>query len=288
MQLNCLASNEPNYSQCLTDANDSEDVNGPTILLSYGGEEYKKNPLADFMYFVPLISPVSVTSETSKHNQQIGYVISSERKTTDDSFYASCEFRMMGEGSHINEFDHEETIERNKKNVKEGDQIKNILDYIKFQGEGYGKIEITGNITDSVKTVTMVEVHFNTRNSRSPVIVGLYSVKMVNGEYTYKNSYATKVARVNTLVFERSRTTPKMQIKIDSVGSSEESLGLMANIIGRIANFFINPIEISKVGNEEMLKLGLALYEGKSKFTFPKATNLKVIKKKEGSDKSLQ
>jgi hypothetical protein len=249
--------------------------NGPTIQLCCKG---KKEPIANFMYFVPLISPVSVTSETSKNSNQSGYAISCEEsETKKDSFFKSCEFRMEGKGSHINNFDHKEMIERNKKDVDDGAPIKNILGYIKFEGEGYGKIEIYGEIDNGAKTVTRVDVHFDARSDKSPVTAGLYSVKSVNGKYEYENSYNPKVARINALIFRKSPTTPKMQIDLAAVGSSEESLGFWARITGKIANFFIDPIEITELGNEEMLKLGLALYEEKAEFTFPKAKNLKAV-----------
>jgi len=260
IQFNCLAS----------DKNEK----GPTIQLCCKG---KKEPLANFMYFVPLISPVSVTSETSKNTSQSGYVISCKKpEIKKNSFFASCEFRMEGEGFHINNFDHKEMIERNEKDVSKGAPIKNILDYIKFEGEGYGRIEIMGNIDKSAITVTRVDVHFNARGSKSPVIAGLYSVKSVNGKYEYENSYNSKVARINALIFRKSPTIPKMQINLAAVGSSGKSLGAMAGITGKIANLFIDPIEITELGNKEMLALGLALYEEKAEFTFPKAKNLKA------------
>ena len=43
---------------------------GPTIRLHYGRTDGPGNAIADFMYFVPLISPERVTVVTSKGNTQ--------------------------------------------------------------------------------------------------------------------------------------------------------------------------------------------------------------------------
>ncbi|HBG25559.1 MAG: hypothetical protein A2Y10_05095 [Planctomycetes bacterium GWF2_41_51] len=255
---------------------------GPTIYLCCRDTNNQTNLLSDFMYFVPLISPVDVTNEKSENNQQIGYVISCTKDSKKKSFKSSCEFRMEGQGSNLNDFDKEGMIERNKKNVKEGDDIKNILDYIKFNGEGYGKIDIFGDIENGEEVVKKVVVHFNARGSQSPVYAGLYSVKSENGNYSYDNKYDTKVARVNTLTFVENQDIPKMDIKVASVGKDEESLGILQGIIGSIANLVIQPFEITQIGNDEMLRLGLALYNEQKKFTFPKAENL-IPKSEQGN-----
>lgn len=247
---------------------------GPAIFLCCYETNEKANPLADFMYFVPLISPVQVTNERNENNQQIGYVISCAKNTKKNSFNAACEFRMEGQGSNLNDFDKQGMIERNKKNVKKGEPIKNILDYIKFLGEGYGKIEITGDIENGEEIVQKVIVHFNARGAKSPVYAGLYSVKQVNGNYSYENKFDTKVARVNTLTFVRGEEIPRMDIKVAAVGKGEESLGIVEGLVGAIANLVIQPFEITQIGNDEMLRLGKALYDEEKQFTFPKAENL--------------
>ncbi len=99
---------------------DNKQEKGPTIFLCCYETNEKTNPLADFMYFVPLISPVQVTNEQSANNQQIGYVISCTKETKKSSFHTVCEFRMEGQGSNLNDFDKEGMIERNKKNIKKG------------------------------------------------------------------------------------------------------------------------------------------------------------------------
>ncbi|MCE5340663.1 MAG: hypothetical protein LLF92_05990 [Planctomycetaceae bacterium] len=257
---------------CIVLAQDEPNQFGPTVSLVCN----KPNPLNEFMYFVPLISPVEVTNQRSEDNKQVGYVTSYQRQINADSFTVSCEFKMEGQGYNINNFDKKAMIARNEKNVKNGKPIRNILDYIKFNGEGMGRIDVWGTISNKVRTVTRVEVHFNVGEAKSPVYAGLYSVEPNNGKYLYENRYGMKVARVNTLIFTKDGDVPRMDIKVDAVGTMEDEMGIMGCIIGVIANMIIQPLEISKIGNDEMLKLGLALSENKETFTFPKARNLIV------------
>jgi len=270
----CKGSDGTAYGQLECD-NVSEDSNGPTIFLDCSKDPAKRNPIPAFMYFVPLISPVSVDSEASLDSQQRGGLISCKRKSDSKSFYVSCEFQMQGKGSHKNTFDSAEMIKRNTRDLKEGEPLRNILGYIKFEGEGYGRIDVTGKIVGSTEIVTKTNVYFNNRWPKSPVTIGLYSVKLVDGEYKYENRYNEIIARVNTLTFKKSEEIPKMGIRIASLRSAEGSDGIWGSIKGAIANLFIKPLEVDKVGNDAMLDLGYALLKKKPTFTFPKAKNLK-------------
>src|SRR5712664_3591914 len=49
---------------------------GPTIGLDYGRDKSPGNPVASFMYFVPLISPEPVSSSTSPGSTQAARVLS--------------------------------------------------------------------------------------------------------------------------------------------------------------------------------------------------------------------
>ena len=255
----------------------SEVNHGPTIMLSYDEKTSKENPLVSFMYFVPLISPTLVDSETSINNEQKASVVS-YKKTTELSsnlFYVNCEFKMVGKGYHKNLFDSSEMIKRNISDLNKGETLKNVLDYIKFEGEGFGYIEIKGEIINSKEIVNEINVHFNARNKKSPVTIGLYSVKSKDGKYQYENRFNEIVARVDTLVFKRSESIPLMGIKLDSISKKDDEEGFFSNLKGKIANFFINPLEVDKFGNEIMLDFGDAMLKQKSEFTFPKAKNLK-------------
>jgi hypothetical protein len=265
----CKGSDGTAYGQLECD-NVSEDSNGPTIFLDCSKDPAKRNPIPAFMYFVPLISPVSVDSEASLDSQQRGGLISCKRKSDSKSFYVSCEFQMQGKGSHKNTFDSAEMIKRNTRDLKEGEPLRNILGYIKFEGEGYGRIDVTGKIVGSTEIVTKTNVYFNNRWPKSPVTIGLYSVKPVDGEYKYENRYNEIIARVNTLTFKRSEEIPKMGIRIASLRSAEGSDGIWGSIKGAIANLFIKPLEVDKVGNDAMLDLGYALLKKNLLLPFPR------------------
>jgi hypothetical protein len=55
---------------------------GPTLRLEFGRNQSPGNPLASFMYFVPLISPEPVSSITSPSSTQAARVLSAKRKST--------------------------------------------------------------------------------------------------------------------------------------------------------------------------------------------------------------
>ena len=57
-----------------------KDSNGPTILLGYSKEGFKKNLISSFMYFIPLISPTLVDRETSANNEQQVGIVKYERR----------------------------------------------------------------------------------------------------------------------------------------------------------------------------------------------------------------
>jgi hypothetical protein len=246
--------------------------NGPTIALGYSADDIKKNPVPAFMYFVPLISPVPVQRETSADNNEMGWVVSYNKKDGDSkTFYASCEFKMVGKGFHTVIFDHNGMIVRNTDDLQEG---RRILDYIRFDGQGTGLFEVSGTITDSNETVMEVDVSFNYGDEKSPVSVGLYNVKLVDGKYKYENRYDELIARVNKLVFKRTDGDPRLEIVVASVRKKTDEEGIMSNFVGMIANFFIKPLAVDKKGNDAMLDFGYAMFKKKPQFTFPKAANI--------------
>jgi hypothetical protein len=247
---------------------------GPTVFLFDKNGKYPDNTLADFMYFVPLVSPVPVSAVISPNNTQGGHILSYESGQQGNNFYVACEFRMEGKGFYLNEFDDDAMVEWNIKSAGNKKVLKNILDYIKFKGEGYGRIEARGTTSDSVMTVENVDVYFNARDAESPVTVGLYDVDITEKTNGHYKEYNNKVARITTLTFNRSEAVPRLELKISAVGKDEESLGTWEHVKGFVGNFFIEPIEIDKLGNNTMLEFGLTLYEKEAKFTFPKAKNL--------------
>lgn len=262
--------------QSASDCNSpAEDSNGPTILLGYSKEDMKINPISSFMYFVPLISPTLVDRETSADNEQQTGIISYKTKVTSRSFHLACEFEILGKGFHKNTFDPAGTIEANIGVLKKGESLTNALDYIKLEGEGLGRIEVEGTMTGSTPDVTEVRIHFNARGRRSPVTVGLYDIKPLDGEYKYENRSNEIVARVNSLVFRKTEKTPRMGIKVASIAKKSESAGLFGVLKGALANLLITPPKVAGLGNETMLSFGLALLRQEPAFTFPAATNIK-------------
>jgi hypothetical protein len=256
-------------------ASDSADVNGPTLILNYSKETFKKNPILAFAYFIPLISPALVSREISVNNTQQEGIISYKRTFTSNSFYVACEFELSGKGFHKNIFDSAGMIARNIGDLKEGEPLTNVLDYIKFEGDGVGLIEVKGTISGSKQTVTEVDICFDARSQKSPVTIGLYSVKPQGGQYKYENRYNGLIARVDTLTFRRSGTKPKMGILIASLHRNTEDESYWSSIKGVIVNFFIKPLEVDRLGNDTMLNFGYAILKEKPEFTFPKAKNIK-------------
>ncbi len=277
-------SSDPNvsisvHSNLAADGNNVvEDSNGPTMIMSYSKKKFVKNPIASFMYFIPLIAPTFVDNISSVNNDQQVGIISHEKKGTSKSFYLACEFEILGSGFHMNTFDSAGMIEAHTDELKKGESLTNMLDYIKFDGEGFGRIEVKGTMTGSTPTVTEVGMQFNARGHKSPVTIGLYDIKPKDGQYKYENRSSQIVARVNSLIFKKTEKTPRMEIKVASISDAGESEGFFSSIKGAIANLFITPPKVTKLGNTTMLEFGYALLQKKTTFTFPKAKNIRESK----------
>ena len=251
---------------------------GPTMLMSYSKEEVTKNPIHSFMYFVPLIAPTFVDNISSVNNDQQVGIISHELKSSSNSFQVTCEFEILGSGFHMNTFDPAGMIAAQEDDLKKGKTLRNLLDYIKIEGEGYGLIEVKGRINNAAWTVTEVDLTFNARGHKSPVTIGLYDLEPKDGQYRYENRSNKSVARVNSLVFEKTQKKPRMGIKIASISDNEASEGFFSGLKAAIANLFITPPKIDKRGNRTMLEFGDALLQKKPAFTFPEAENIKESK----------
>ncbi len=261
---------------CVAEVN--TDLDGPSVLLGYSEADFQKNPISSFMYFVPLIAPTLVDNISSADNEQQVGIISYQKKLSSKSFYLACEFKMFGNGFHKNTFDHQGMIALHIGELKKGQTLTGTLDYIKFEGEGFGRIEVRGTVDGASYTVTAVDVQFNAQGQKSPVTVGLYDVAPIDGQYKYENRSNMVVARVNTLSFKKTDAAPRMGIKVASVSSKDGKEGFFSAIKGLIANLIINPTGIDKLGNETMLNFGHALLDKESAFTFPKAKNIKETK----------
>ena len=82
--MNCVGSDSGSNGSISVPSNQSaadgnnivSDGNGPTLIMSYRKEKFVKNPIASFMYFVPLIAPTLVDNISSAHNEQQVCIIS--------------------------------------------------------------------------------------------------------------------------------------------------------------------------------------------------------------------
>jgi len=254
------------------------DSNGPTMIMSYSKEKFLKNPIASFMYFVPLIAPTFVDNISSVNNEQQVGIISHKIKVSSKSVHVICEFEVLGSGFHMNTFDPAGMIATHTDELKKGETLTNMLDYIKFDGEGFGIMEVKGRITGSTRTVTEVDMQFNAKGHKSPVTIGLYDVKPKDGEYKYENRSNEVVARVNKLIFEKTDQTPRMGIKIASITRQSKPAGFFSSLNAAIANLFITSPKIDNCGNRTMLEFGEALVQKQPAFTFPKVENIKKSK----------
>ena len=265
--------------QSIADGNDAaKDSNGPTMIMSYRRNKFVKNPIASFAYFVPLIARTFVNSISSVNNKQQVAIISHKIIVDSESFHVTCEFEILGKGFHMNTFDSVEMIAVNINGLKKDEIIKNMLDYIKFEGDGFGIIDVKGKITGSSKIVTEVDIQFNAKGHKSPVTIGLYDIKPKDGKYNYENRSNEVVARVNALSFKKTKKIPHMGIKVGSIRDKVESEGFFSRLKGAIANLFLEPVEVDKFGNTTMLEFGNALLQKKPTLTFPKAKNIKERK----------
>ncbi len=254
---------------------------GPTLMLDYGLGKLNANAAVDLMYFVPLISLTLVDSEMSPVNTQTVVVLSGKVKRNGNSFKASYEFQMKGKGFHRNNYEPNSMIKTYSK-IRKQKTLKNMLEYIILEGQGYGRIDVTGKTENGKEIINEVIVHFNARGGKSPVRIGIYTVKSVKGKFDYEKRYGKMIVRVNTLSFKKtdSEKYPKMRVSVGSLVKANEREGFWGNLKGTIANLFIAPIEIDPSGNNAMLDFGRMLYNRQDSYTFPKAKNL-IIKKDE-------
>lgn len=168
----------------LLDAQQSEAPasTGPTIRLDYTLGKSTGNPIASFMYFVPLISPEPVSSRTSPGSTQSAQVTSAKRWFTAHSFSTKCEFEFSGQGSQQSLFDLTKNTQRHERKLKKGGTLHRQLSSITVEGTGNGTVEVEGTVSNGVQTVTEVRLRFNARGTTSPVSIGLCDIQYVDSE----------------------------------------------------------------------------------------------------------
>jgi hypothetical protein len=251
-------------------------AHGPTLRLDYAPGRTNGNPVASFMYFVPLISPELVSSLTTPGSTQSVQLFSAKRRFTANSFVATCEFEIAGQGSHQNPFDLSEAIRRHERQLKAGGSMRRQLNCITVDGKGSGGMEVEGILSNGVQTVTEVRLRFNAHGQASPVSIGLCDIRYVDGEF---KRYKEMVAQVNSLTFRRQPGPAKMEVTVASVKKKGAGNNLWQSIKGGITgtavNLLIDPLTVERIGHQAMLEFGQALVSGAPTFTFPRAKNLK-------------
>jgi len=249
---------------------------GPTIRLDYERGKTAGNPIASFMYFVPLISPEPVSSVTSPENSQTAHVISAQRRFTAHAFTVKCDFEITGLGSQQSLFDLTNQIRRHERKLKAGGVMRRQLSSITVEGTGSGQVEVSGTVSNGLQMVTEVRLRFNARGKTSPVSIGLCDIQYREGDFQQLNEV---VARVNTLTFRRKAGPPKMDVTVASVKKKDASENLWQSLKGSVkglaVNLFIDPLTVEALGHQAMLDFGQALVSGAPTFTFPRARNLK-------------
>jgi hypothetical protein len=255
----------------------AEDTNGPTIHLCYGTDAGTANSVAEFMYFVPLISRQPVTSLTSVRSTQSVRIISARRSFSRHSFEVTCEIEVTGDGWQQSVFDLTETALRHESQLQNGGSVGRQLKSIDVQGAGAITVEVEGPVTNGVATVREVRLRFNAHGHASPVSIDLCDIRRVNGDVQQANEI---LARVNTLTFRRETGPPKMEVSVASVKHKDAGDGLWQRVKGRVAgaavNMFIDPLTVEAAGHQAMLDFGQALVSGAPTFTFPRARNLQA------------
>jgi hypothetical protein len=246
---------------------------GPTLQLGYARDSSADNLLANFMYFIPLISPapVSVISNTNQYARLLSF----SRKDRFKTFHVTCEFEFIGAGSHQNLIDQTAYIHRGEGQLKAGKPMQRLLASINVKGPGKGSVEVEGIVSDGKSVANTVRFSFNRGGQASPVSIVLEDIHYVGGHNVPTNEI---VARINTLTFVRKPGTPTMEVTIASVKpkSAQDTFwqNLKGGLKGSIANAFIPPLTVTARGHDTMLEFGSALTSKTSAFTFPPATNI--------------
>jgi hypothetical protein len=249
---------------------------GPTVRLERDPRNEAPNPVSSMMYFVPLISTTLVDCQASENNQQVSSILAFQRENTGGRFRVICEFDHKGAGSYTCAYEPNSMIAFHQANIKPGKAMKNVLDYIKLEGDGFGWMEVKGQAVKGKPEVSEVRVHFNGKGAKSPVTIGLYDLEPRNGVYAYANRSNQMVARVNMLTFRMTSADekPKMLVEVASIVAANKEEGFWGNLVGALANLLIPPVDIDKDGNDAMIQFGYALFKEQPSFTFPRAKNL--------------
>ena len=249
---------------------------GPTLQLEYNPENLP-NPVDAFMYFIPLISLTGVSTEMDPNTNFGAGIVTWRRQddTKNKRFTLLCDFEITGSGRYKVLYEPGEMIDMIHRKYPNEKTLRNLLDWIQFDGPCQGQVQATGILDGSKAVVEKVCVDFNRNGLRSPVTIAIYDVTPVNSEYDYHNRQNSTIARVNALSFSRTETSPRMSVELASVQKATGSEGMISSLKAMVANLFLPPLPISAVGNQTMLEFGQTLYHREPQFTFPVAELLR-------------
>lgn len=252
------------------------DSHGPSIHLCYKPADAASNTVAEFMYFVPLISMEPVSSLSSPGPAQSVRILSVNRAFSRHSFTVTCDIELTGDGWQQSLFDLGPSIRRREAQPEKNDSSRH-LKCIDVHGSGAVTVEVEGTISNGAPIVGEVRMRFNAHSHASPVSIDLCELHRINGEYQPDNEI---LARVNTLTFRRQPGPPKMEVSVASVKRKDAGDGFWQKLKGRVAgaavNMLIDPLTVEAAGHQAMLDFGQALVAGDPTFTFPIARNLQT------------
>jgi hypothetical protein len=251
------------------------DATGPTLRL--GNEKFgtSTNPMAAFMYFVPLISPEPLSIVTGPGSTQLARVTPAMRHVSGNSFEAVCQIEFSGAGWQKSVFDLSYESHRHEQELKGGGTLAHQLKSIAVEGSGAATMEVEGTGASGSWKVGEVRLRFNAHGQASPVTIEMCDIKYLNGDFRQVNGI---VAKVNTLTFRRETRSPKMEVTVASIKGKDAGDGIWQNLKGKVegaaVNLFLPPFPVEEIGNRAMLDFGLALITGSTTYTFPRARNL--------------
>ena len=250
-------------------------ASGPTLHLSDGQGGSGENSVADFMYFVPLISPEPVSVATEAGVEHRVRMLAITRREKSKSFLVKAEYEFIGSGLHQSLVECTNAVQRHQSKLKHGGKLEHLLSAIMVHGPGKGTIEIEGVLTNGIRQVTEVRLRFNAHGQTSPVSIALHDFDFRDGAV---RSFNEVVARVNTLSFHRKDGRPKMEVTVASLKAKEAKDSFWQNLKGGIkglaVNLLIPPLEVAPCGHDAMIEFGQAFASQAAQFTFPLATNL--------------
>jgi hypothetical protein len=175
-------------------------------------------------------------------------------------------------------FDLTEHLHNRESKLKDGDTVKHQLAAINVSGPGHGSVVVEGALGTNAPTVRQVVIRFDRDGLPSPVTVDLIDYIWHDGKFSPDNE---RVACVNSLTFQRSEGSPKMEVTLGSIKAKNAKSNLWRNFWGGLkavtANLFLPPLKITDEGQQTMLDFGQALATEQPAFTFPHASRLKAM-----------